>query len=53
MIETPYTSLDALMFDYLAFDAAGATGTVPGGTSGEQAFFACVCVVPPLCAQPA
>ena len=53
MIEAPCTSLDTLMFDYLAFDAASATGTAPEGTSGEQAFFVCVCVVPHMCAPAA
>jgi hypothetical protein len=44
-VEAPCTSLDALMFDYLAFDAAVA-GAVPGGTSGEQTFFFCVVLFP-------
>jgi hypothetical protein len=44
-VEAPCTSLDELMFDYLAFDAAGAAGTAPGGRSGEQAYFACIYVV--------
>ncbi len=52
-IEAPCTRLDALMFDYLPYDAAGVAGTAQGGTSGEQAFFVCVCVVAHLCAQPA
>ena len=52
-VEAPCTSLDALMFDYLAFDAATSTGTAPGETSGEQTFFACISIVPHLCAQPA
>jgi hypothetical protein len=43
-VQAPWTSLDELMLDYLAFDAAGAAGTAPGGTSGEQAFLACACV---------
>ena len=51
MIEAPFTSLDALMFDYLAFDAVSVTGTAPGDTSGEQAFFVCSCVVHHWCAQ--
>ena len=53
MIEAPCTSLDALMFDYLAFDAAGAAGTSPGGMSGEQTFFAVISTVLYLCAPPA
>ena len=53
MIEGPCTSLDALMFDYLDFDAAGAADMGPLGTSGEQTFFACISIVLHLCAQPA
>jgi hypothetical protein len=52
-VEAPCTSLDELMFDYLAFDAAGAAGTAPGGTSGEQAYFACIYIVLHLFAPPA
>ena len=40
-------------FAYLAFDAAGAAGTSPGGLSGEQTFFAVISTVLYLCAPPA
>ena len=40
-------------FAYLAFDAAGAAGTSPGGMSGEQTFFAGISTVLYLCAPPA
>jgi hypothetical protein len=46
-VQAPWTSLDELMLDYLAFDAAGVVGAVPGGTSGEQTFFFCVACGPP------
>jgi hypothetical protein len=49
LIEATFISLDALMFDYHAFDAAGPVGTGPGGTSGEQTFVACISIVPHLC----
>jgi hypothetical protein len=38
-----------LIFVCLAFDAAGAAGTAPTGTSGKQACFVCVSVLFSTC----
>ncbi len=53
MILAPCTSPDALRFDYLAFDAAGAGSAASGAMSGKQALFVVFCVVLRLCAPPA
>jgi len=42
-----------LIFVYLAFDAGGIAGTVPGGTSGEHALFVYIHFVLNFCAPPA
>jgi hypothetical protein len=49
VIEAPSTSPDALMFDYLAFDAAGAGSAASGAMSGKQALVVFLCCSPLVC----